>query len=176
MPTVLASSFRVVMAGALAVVAVLAAAPAVTTLPLLYLAAATPALVDTDRAEHRLPNRLVLPGYAVAAVALAGQAALDGRVPVLPIVAGAGYLVLLVVPWLLGGMGFGDVKLAGVLGVGLGALGPDAALAGPLLAVLLGGVGATVALLRRRARGTRIPFGPSMLLGFWLAAALSLGA
>lgn len=167
--------WQLLTAGALGALGLLRLSPAPTTAILLYLAAVSPALVTADRAEHRLPNRLVLPGYAVAAAALTAQAVADGAVAAMPLLAGAGYLVLLLVPWLFGGMGLGDVKLAGVLGLGLGAIGPDAAFAGPLLAFMLGGIGAVGVLLAGRgARGRRIPFGPSMLLGFWLVVALSL--
>ena len=140
-------------------------------LPMAYLAAATPQLVRVDLAEHRLPNVLTLPGYPVALVAIAGTA-LTGRSVLTPLVAGAAYLGVLFLAHLGGGMGMGDVKLAGVLGATLGMGGPSTALAGLALAVLIGGAVATVLLLRGR-RGSRLAFGPYLLLGFWLALAWS---
>jgi leader peptidase (prepilin peptidase)/N-methyltransferase len=94
------------------------------------------------------------------------------------VVAGAGLLWLfyfilrLVYP---PGMGFGDVKLAGVLGMYLGYLGWGHLFAGTFLAFLLGGLW-SIALLAAR-RGTlksSIPFGPFMLAG--TAAAMLLPA
>lgn len=140
----------------------------------LYLAVVGGELCRIDTAEHRLPNALVLPGYAVAAVSLLWQGIADAAVPASALVAGAGYLAFLLLMNLAGGMGMGDVKLAGLLGIGLGSLGITAAVAGPVLAFVIGGVAGLVALL---APGSdvlrRIPFGPFMLLGFWLAVAAS---
>jgi leader peptidase (prepilin peptidase)/N-methyltransferase len=99
-------------------------------------------------------------------------------VPALRILAGGAvlwlfYFVLrLVYP---PGMGFGDVKLAGVLGMYLGYLGWGHVFAGTFAAFLLGGLW-SIALLAAR-RGTlksAIPFGPFMLAG--AAAAMLLPA
>ena len=86
---------------------------------------------------------------------------------ILALASGAAYFTLLFAFSAAGGMGFGDVKLAGVLGFAAGLLGPTASFASPLLAFLLGGVAALASL--RTARGEGIPFGPSMLAGFWIA-------
>jgi leader peptidase (prepilin peptidase)/N-methyltransferase len=68
------------------------------------------------------------------------------------------------------GMGFGDVKLAGVLGLYLGYLGWGHVFAGTFAAFLLGGVWGLIVLLARRANlGSAIPFGPFMLAGAALA-------
>ena len=68
------------------------------------------------------------------------------------------------------GMGMGDVKLAGVLGLFLGYLGWPQVAVGFFAAFLLGGLFAVVLLVARRVgRGSGIPFGPWMLLGAWLA-------
>ena len=64
------------------------------------------------------------------------------------------------------GMGFGDVKLAGVLGLYLGYLGWGHVFAGTFAAFLLGGLWGLVVLVARRANlGSAIPFGPFMLAG-----------
>lgn len=155
----------------LVVVGVTAAGIHPALLPLVYLAAVTPALTAIDVLDRRLPDRLVLPGYAVAAAALIIQGFVDAAVPWLALVSGTAYFTLLFAFSAAGGMGFGDVKLAGVLGLTAGLLGSTASFASPLLAFLLGGVAALASL--RSARGEGIPFGPSMLAGFWIAVLLS---
>ena len=80
------------------------------------------------------------------------------------------YLVLALVSPGGGGLGFGDVKLAGVLGLLLGWLGWGPVLVSVLAAFIVGGVIAVLLLLSRRAsRSSHIAFGPSMILGAWMA-------
>ncbi|OMH31416.1 A24 family peptidase [Tersicoccus sp. Bi-70] len=138
-------------------------------------------LTVVDVREHRLPDRLVLPGIAVSAVlwvaafAVAGPAAdaVGGIVRTLGagVVLFAGYLLLrLIHP---PGMGFGDVKLAALLGLHLGAAGWAHVAAGTVLAFLLGGLGGVLLLLTGRARWrSAIPFGPFMLAGAVVALVL----
>jgi prepilin signal peptidase PulO-like enzyme (type II secretory pathway) len=72
------------------------------------------------------------------------------------------------------GLGFGDVKLAGVLGLPLGWLGWPAVLLGLALPHLLAGPVALFLLLTGRAkRGTGLPFGPALLAGALLAIAIT---
>jgi leader peptidase (prepilin peptidase)/N-methyltransferase len=67
-------------------------------------------------------------------------------------------------------MGFGDVKLAGVLGLYLGWLGWGPLAVGAFLAFLLGGVlGALLMALGKAGRKSAIPFGPWMLAGALIA-------
>ncbi|MGN6324928.1 prepilin peptidase [Pseudolysinimonas sp.] len=138
-----------------------------------YLAVVSIALALIDLDVHRLPNAIVLPGYAVGTVLL-GAAALVGGDPVAlgRLAAGAGilfavYLALaLVAPR---GMGLGDVKLAGVLGLFLGYLGWGQLAVGAMAAFVLGGLfGVVLLALRRAGRTTGIPFGPWMLAGAWI--------
>jgi leader peptidase (prepilin peptidase)/N-methyltransferase len=143
--------------------------PVFAVLPLLYLAAVTPALAAIDVAEHRLPNALVLPGYPAAALGLAGEWIRTGHVPAVALVAGAASMALLLALSLGGGMGMGDVKLAGVLGLTAGMLGITPAVLSPLAAFVLGGIVAVV-VAARRGRRARVPFGPFLLAGFWIAA------
>ncbi|ANF31520.1 peptidase A24 [Leifsonia xyli] len=139
----------------------------------LYLMAISIALALIDLDTHRLPNALVLPSYGVGIVLL-GAAALVGGDPFALARAAIGgaalflfYLVLaLVRP---DGMGFGDVKLAGVLGIFLGFLGWAPLLVGAFAAFLLGGLfGIALLATRRAGRRSGIPFGPWMLAGAWL--------
>jgi leader peptidase (prepilin peptidase)/N-methyltransferase len=140
-----------------------------------YIAAVTIPLVVIDLRSHRLPNRLVMPGYLVAAVALAGAGVATGAFPAVALISAAAYVLFLITLSFAGGMGMGDVKLAGVLGAGAGLVSPSAAIASPVLAFVLGGgVSAVILLTRRGTRATRIPFGPFMLLGFWGAVTLGL--
>jgi leader peptidase (prepilin peptidase)/N-methyltransferase len=159
----------------------------------LYFAVMAVRLTVIDVRHHLLPNRIVFPSYAVAGVLLlaaaaaagagTGEAAFAGTVPALfavpaRVVAGAVllwlfYFVLrLVYP---PGMGFGDVKLAGVLGMYLGYLGWGHLFAGTFLAFLLGGLWSIALLVARRGTlKSSIPFGPFMLAG--AAAAMLLPA
>jgi leader peptidase (prepilin peptidase)/N-methyltransferase len=145
------------------------------TLPAwLYLAAIAVALALIDLDVLRLPNAIVLPSYLVvpalflpaAVLERDWAAALRGLLGM--VVLFTFYLLLsLVYP---GGMGFGDVKLAGVLGLYLGWLGWAPLAVGTLAAFLLGGI-AGVALMAggRAGRRTALPFGPSMLAGALIA-------
>ena len=140
----------------------------------LYLAAVAVALAMIDFEVHRLPDAIVLPSYLVGAVLLlpAGIAQADWRAGVRGLSAAAAlwtiYFVLaLVYP---GGMGFGDVKLAGLLGLYLGWLGWSPVWVGTLTGFLLGAaVGVVLLLTRRGTRKTAIAFGPYMLAGAMLA-------
>lgn len=152
--------------------AALAVGPRPALIALGWLAAVTPRLVAIDIAEHRLPDRLVLPGWPVA-VAAALLEGVSGGTPVLvALAAGAGYGVLLLLLHVAGGMGLGDVKLAPVLGLAAAAASPAAAVASPAIACLAGGAVAVAALVRT-GPGARIPFGPAMLLGAWAAVLLA---
>ncbi|MBO1740302.1 prepilin peptidase [Leifsonia sp. TF02-11] len=139
----------------------------------LYLAGITVALALIDLDTHTLPNAIVLPSYLVGAVLLAAAAVLRGDVAAL-ISAGAGMVGLFLVYLLIAlisprGMGFGDVKLSGVLGLYLGYLGLGPLLVGAFAAFLLGGLFGIVMLLVRRDRTTHgIAFGPWMLAGAWV--------
>ena len=63
------------------------------------------------------------------------------------------------------GLGFGDVRLAGVLGIGLGWLGWGPLLVGLYAGFLLGGVIGGVLALFHLVDRKGVPFGPFMLLG-----------
>ncbi len=143
----------------------------------LYLAAIGVALALIDLDVHRLPNAIVLPSYPVAAVLLGGAALLEGEPGVLlrTLLAGAAlyafyFVLMFAYPK---GMGFGDVKLAGVLGMYLGYLGWLLVPVGAFAGFLLGGVvGAALLLTRRVGRKSAIPFGPFMLVGAAVAIAV----
>ncbi|WP_308467468.1 prepilin peptidase [Rathayibacter soli] len=139
----------------------------------LYLAAISVVLGLIDIDVHKLPNRIVLPSYLVVVVLFTAAAALSGdwgalaRVGIGLAALWALYAILAIVyP---GGMGFGDVKLAGVLGAYLGWVGWGSLVVGAFSAFLLGGLFAIALLIARRAnRKSGIPFGPWMLAGAWV--------
>lgn len=145
-----------------------AALPAV-----LYLALAGILLGYVDLRVRLLPNAVVLPSYAVVVALLGGAALVTGAWTRLAwaLVGGAALWLFLALLGLLApsGLGFGDVKLAGVLGVGLGWFGLPYVLVGTFAAFVLGGVVSLGLVVAGRAhRKTAIPFGPFLLAGFLL--------
>jgi len=140
----------------------------------LYLAAIGVALTMIDLDVKRLPNVIVLPSYVVATLLLGVSAAVSGQWSDLvrallgmAVLYGFYFLLALIYP---AGMGFGDVKLAGVLGLYLGWLGWAEVIAGGFLGFLFGGVvGGALMAVRRAGRKSQIPFGPFMLAGALVA-------
>lgn len=151
-----------------------------------YFAVIAVRLTVIDVRQHRLPDRIVLPSYAVAGVLLLGAVALYAVAVAPDTASGPGGAALFGVPglrvvaggvalWLFyfllravypPGMGFGDVKLAGVLGMYLGFLGWQHVLAGTFAAFLFGGIWSLGLLVSRRGTlKSSIPFGPFMLAG-----------
>jgi leader peptidase (prepilin peptidase)/N-methyltransferase len=114
----------------------------------------------TDLERYVIPNRIVLPA---AGVVLVGQTALDPSPEWLLAGLGAALFLLLAALAYPGGMGMGDVKLALLLGFGLGRTVPVAMMIGMVTAC----VPSAVLLARhgRAARKMRIPFGPFLALG-----------
>ena len=149
-----------------------AAATYLELLAYLWLAAVTVALAIIDVETHRLPDAIVLPTAIAMAVLLTAAAAVDGDWTRL-LQAGIGAAALFACYLALalarpGGMGFGDVKLAGVLGLALGWEGWAQLAVGAFAAFVLGGAYAIGLLLARRTdRRGGIPFGPWMLAGAW---------
>jgi len=140
----------------------------------LYLAAVGLALALIDLDCKRLPDALTLPSYPVAVVLLGGAALLgsDSGELVRALLGGlAMYAVYFALRFAYpAGMGFGDVKLAGVLGLYTAWLGWGAWAVGLFLGFLLGGVfGIGLIVLRKGSRKTAVPFGPFMLLAVLLA-------
>lgn len=150
------------LSAALGMLAWFAIGPQVAAIPALYVAAVAPELTRIDLAEHRLPNRLVVPGLAVGLLAAAGSWVTTGEPPIVPVIAGLAYGGGLFLFALAGGMGMGDVKLAAVLGLASPTV--ALAIASPVIAFLAGGVVSLVVLVVRGS-GARIPFGPFLLLG-----------
>lgn len=148
---------------------------ATSTLPAyLYLGAVCVALALIDLDTKRLPDVLTLPSYPVGLALLAlASAANHSWSPLLRGVLGLAamfvfYFVLRVAyPK---GMGFGDVKLAGVLGLYTGFLGWGAWFVALFGGFLFGGVVSIALVLAGRAgRKSKVPYGPFMVLGALVA-------
>jgi leader peptidase (prepilin peptidase)/N-methyltransferase len=140
-----------------------------------------------DIARYRIPDRMLFPGLGVTAAVLVVGSVIDGdsgaigRAAIGALTFTAVLLVLhLVSP---AGMGFGDVKLALLLGLGCGwaAAGLAEAARNALLALMIGSlagvaIGGALYLLRRLGvavltdpdepdKLTTFPFGPALCLG-----------
>ncbi|MFC4242435.1 prepilin peptidase [Gryllotalpicola reticulitermitis] len=141
----------------------------------LYLAAVSVALALIDLDTHTLPNRIVGPSYLVGGVLLGAASVITRNWSgLVTMFAGAAalfalyFIVAMISPR---GMGFGDVKLAGVLGLYLAHLGLAQLVVGAFSAFVFGGLFAIVLVIARRAgRKSGIPFGPWMLVGAWFGA------
>jgi len=142
-----------------------------------WFAAAGVVLVAVDAATHRLPNRIVLPGYGVVAVLLTVAAVATASADALlrAAVAGAALFAFFAVVRSIGsgGMGGGDVKLAGLLGALLGWLGVGAVAAGVLAMFVGAGLfGLALMAVGRAGRRTALSFGPWMIGGAWAGTVL----
>jgi len=123
-----------------------------------------------DLREHRLPDRYTLSLWAItAALVMSSLADQDDGTRAESAVAASALVV--VVLWILAEwpgrpLGFGDVKLGGVMGMQLGAYGIDAAFLALASSVILGGVWA-VRMVKSGRMGPRdhLAFGPFMVAG-----------
>ena len=140
----------------------------------LWFISLTIVLIMTDFDHFRLPNRILLPGTVVGVGLLIVGAALDGRLGDVPVAlaAGAGYflLMLLIAIVARGGFGFGDVKLAFILGVFAGYSGWETAALAAFGGFFIGGTTSILLIATRiRSRKDFIPFGPPMMVAAWVA-------
>lgn len=142
----------------------------------LVFAGVTLTLVITDIDEKLIPNKVLFPGGALAIVLLTIEAIVSDRVDrLLPsLAAGAGYYGVFFLVHLLNreGFGFGDVKLAFLLGFFTMFDSLRIFLVGVFFTGFIGGLPAIVLLLTRRV-GPKyaLPYGPAMVLGAWMAIA-----
>lgn len=144
----------------------------------LVLAPALVALGAVDLERLILPNRILYPAGAAVAGLLVISSAVEGQWgslirAVLGAVASFAVFfgVHLASPR---GMGFGDVRLAGLVGLVTGWFGWGQVLAAFLAAFLLGAVvGLAVMAVSGQGRKTRVPFGPFLALG--AAASIVMG-
>ena len=138
----------------------------------LWFVAVTVTLTLTDLDTKLIPNRILGPGTLVGLVLLLGGAIIENGPIVRPLAGGAVYFVLLLVLALIarGGFGFGDVKLAFLLGLFTAYQSWETLIVAMFAAFLLGGlVSAILVAFRIRSRKDSIPFGPYLVVGAYLA-------
>ncbi len=167
-----------VATAALFVLAALRFGPSAELPAWLWFVAAGVLLSVIDLREHLLPNRVLLPATAGALLLLAVAAAAGDRWDDLlrAVLAGAAAFGVLFAMALISpaGLGMGDVKLAGLLGLLLGWLGWSVVLLGLLLGFLAQAVlGLVLLAVRRAGRDTELPFGPALAAGALTAAVLA---
>jgi leader peptidase (prepilin peptidase)/N-methyltransferase len=145
---------------------------------LLYLVPLVPigvALMVIDWRTTLLPTRVIHPTYVLLVVLIPVAALVDQDLDSL-YRAGWGWLVIgawfWVFWWLFNAWGFGDVRLARVLGPALGFLGWYELLAGLALMLIVGGIGGLFIGIATRDLRRRVPYGPFMLVGSALSVVL----
>ncbi|MBV9293488.1 MAG: prepilin peptidase [Frankiales bacterium] len=136
----------------------------------LYLVAVGVALAFIDLDCQRLPDALTLPSYAVGIVGLGVASAvhrdawsIERALIGMAALFAFYFTVAMISPR---GMGFGDVKLSGVLGLYLAWQGWDQLGVGAFAAFVVGGLAGVVLMAFAGAgRKTKVPFGPFMIIG-----------
>ena len=144
-------------------------------LVLLPLAPVGVALAVVDWRTTLLPTRVIAPTYAVTVLGVLVAAAAD-RDPDALVHAAIGWAVMggiFFVLWFVypRGLGYGDVRLSGILGIALGHLGWSELATGVYGSFLVGGVGGALLSVLRLVDRRRFPFGPFMLVAAVLAVA-----
>jgi leader peptidase (prepilin peptidase)/N-methyltransferase len=136
----------------------------------LYLAAVGVALTMIDIDVQRLPDVITLPSYPVGLVLLGVAAVVDHSADsfVRALIGMAALFAFYALVWFIypAGMGLGDVKLAGVLGLYLAWLGWGQLVVGAFAAFAVGAVvSVAIVAIAGGGRKTKVPFGPFMLIG-----------
>jgi leader peptidase (prepilin peptidase)/N-methyltransferase len=124
-------------------------------------------LTVTDLDTQLIPNRILGPATIVGIVLLLAGHVIDPSAGSLldASIGGAAYFAVMFLLALIarGGLGFGDVKLAFLIGVFTGYLGLGYVTVSGICAFLLGGIVAALLLITRKSgRKDAIPFGPFM--------------
>jgi leader peptidase (prepilin peptidase)/N-methyltransferase len=146
-------------------------------------------LLVADLEHNMLPNKIIYPGMVIALIlailgsifgfGLTGVTVSGFRLWIINAVIGGGIgFVLLLIPALIyrGGMGGGDIKLAGLIGL---VTGFPLVFIAMFLAIVSGGLAAAIMVLAKlKRRKDMIPFGPFLCLAaiatlFWGSALLN---
>jgi leader peptidase (prepilin peptidase) / N-methyltransferase len=142
------------------------------------------ALAAIDARTKTLPNRIVFPLYAIG---LAGFGLITAIVHdkhgvshlITALASAAALFALFYLIAMFGPMGYGDVKLAGAIGLYLGWLSLPVVYAGVLLGTVSAALVSLIVVATRRARHLtwrhlEVAYGPYLLFGAWAAILLSL--
>ena len=181
-PTTRVRAVRVLTPAAFALMAARWEATTVLV-PFLFLAAVLVVVSLIDLEHYRIPDKIIFPALGISAGLIALVSIFEGFDTVFlrnAVIGSVAYFVLLLVPHLVypKGMGFGDVKLALLMGLYLGWIyaDPFRSVALIMWALVLGsllGVLAGVGFAIIRGRRAEFPFGPALALGCLLAIAFS---
>lgn len=137
------------------------------------------ALAVIDARTKILPDRIIFPLYGIGLAGLGAASWLEHRggafltaLTAMAVLFGLLYLIAM-----FGSMGYGDVKLAGLLGLYLGWLGLPVVVVGLVLGTLIGAlvcVGIVAVHVARRQPWRKLPiaFGPFLIAGAVAAAVL----
>lgn len=150
--------------------------------PLLFLLPLVPvgvALAVVDWRTRLLPTRVIAPSYVVLVALVLVTFAITQDTADL-VRAGLGWAIsggVFFVLWFVypRGLGYGDVRLSGLLGIALGYLGWGPLLVGVYGGFLLGGVGGGLLSVLRIVERKAFPFGPFMLVGALLGILVGPG-
>ena len=143
---------------------------------LLPLVPVSVALTVVDWRTTLLPTRVIAPTYAVTVATILLAAAAQGSTATIvhaligwAVMGGIFFVLWFIYPR---GLGYGDVRLSGVLGLALGARGWAELATGIYGAFLIGGLGGALLSGLRIVDRKRFPFGPFMLVAALAAVAL----
>jgi leader peptidase (prepilin peptidase)/N-methyltransferase len=137
-------------------------------------------LAVTDLDTKLIPNRILGPSIIACAILLAAGWLFDRDAGSI-VRAGLGALAYFFAMYALaliarGGLGFGDVKLAFLIGMMTGFLGWGPVIVAGILGFIIGGLVSIVLLISRRmTRKDAIPFGPFMVAGGLIATIWGIG-
>ena len=164
-----------VLAPVLFAVAALRFGADVVVVPYMFCFAVLLVVSVIDLEHYRIPDRIVFPSLAVSIGLITFVTLIKGADLVHvrnALIGSVAYFVLLLLPHLVypKGMGFGDVKLALLMGLYLGWLytDPFTVVALTMWALVIGsalGVLAGIAFALLRGRRAEFPFGPALALG-----------
>jgi leader peptidase (prepilin peptidase) / N-methyltransferase len=119
-----------------------------------------------------IPNKITYPAFPAFALAIVvgwalGQDLDPPRALIGALLYGGAFLLIAIIAPR--GLGMGDVKLTGLIGLAMGSLGLAYVGVAAGAAILLGGLGGILALIGGRGRKSAIPFGPFLTAGALVA-------